>query len=104
MFKENMEKKCCPIRFKFVLTDLNMPNLDGVEAAKQIVAYQRALERIDPDRRWVPIIAVTAYEDEDTLNKCLSVGISKVINKPVSFEKLNTIVNDFYFGQVGQNL
>ena len=48
----------------------------------------------------MPIIAVTAYEDEDTLNKCLSVGISRVVNKPVNFEKLNSIVNDFYFGKV----
>ena len=76
-----------------------MPNLDGVEAAKQIVAYQRELYIMNPNHKWVPIIAVTAYEDEDTLNKCMSVGISRVINKPVSYEKLNSIVDDFYFGK-----
>ena len=82
-----------------MLTDLNMPNLDGVEAAKQIVAYQKELYKRDPNHKWVPIIAVTAYEDEDTLNKCLSVCISRVINKPVSCQKLDSIVHDFYFGK-----
>ena len=54
---------------------------------------------MNPNHKWVPIIAVTAYEDEDTVNKCMSVGISRVINKPVSYEKLNSIVDDFYFGK-----
>jgi len=39
MFKANMEKTCCDVRFKIVFTDLNMPNLDGIEAAKQIMQY-----------------------------------------------------------------
>lgn len=34
-----MEKNCCPLRFKLVLTDLNMPNMDGFEASSQILAY-----------------------------------------------------------------
>ena len=76
MFKENMEKTCCDVRFRLIFTDLNMPNLDGVSAAKQIMDYQRELSDINPQRNWVPIVAVTAYEDEDTLAKCLEVGIS----------------------------
>ena len=76
MFKENMEKTCCDVRFRLIFTDLNMPNLDGVSAAKQIMDYQRELSDINPQRNWVQIVAVTAYEDEDTLAKCLEVGIS----------------------------
>ena len=41
LFKENMEKECCPIRYKLVLTDLNMPNMDGFDAAIKILDYQK---------------------------------------------------------------
>jgi len=39
LFKENMQKTCCPIRYKLILTDLNMPNLDGFGAATEILKY-----------------------------------------------------------------
>ena len=84
MFKENMEKTCCDVRFRLIFTDLNMPNLDGISAARQIMDYQTDLSKAYPKRNWVPIIAVTAYEDEDTVTKCLEAGISQVINKPVN--------------------
>ena len=96
MFKANMQKTCCDIKFKLVLTDLNMPNLDGIQAAKQIMEYQFELQRSDPERKMVPIVAVTAYEDDETLTKCLEVGISRVLNKPVSIDKLDAVVRELY--------
>ena len=84
MFKKNMEKTCCDLRFQLILTDLNMPNLDGIQAAKQIMEYQKELVRLHPSRTLVPIVAVTAYEDDETLSKCLEAGITRIINKPVS--------------------
>jgi len=44
----------------------------------------------------VPIVAVTAYEDDETLTKCLEVGISRVLNKPVSVDKLDAVVRELY--------
>jgi CheY-like chemotaxis protein len=38
-FKFNMEKVCCNVRYRLVLTDLNMPVMDGFEAARQILNY-----------------------------------------------------------------
>jgi len=45
----------------------------------------------------VPVVAVTAYEDDETLTKCVEAGISRVINKPVSVEKIDAIVHDLYY-------
>lgn len=62
------------------------------------MAYQKELLLKYPSRKQVPIVAVTAYEDDDTINKCLKVGISRVINKPVSYDLLEKIINEFYQG------
>lgn len=45
----------------------------------------------------VPVVAVTAYEDNETVNRCLKIGMSAVLHKPVSSEKLERIVQKFYF-------
>ena len=96
MFKQNFEKTCCDVRFKLIFTDLNMHNLDGISAAKQIMAYQKLQLRLFPNRRKVPIVAITAYEDDQTLNNCLKAGISRVISKPVNIEKLDAAIQDYY--------
>lgn len=75
-----------------MLTDLNMPNLDGIQAAIQIFAYQEERMERDPAYKFVPIVAVTAFEDHETLSKCIEVGMSAVLQKPVSFKKLDKIV------------
>ena len=51
---------------EIVLMDVNMPVMDGYEAT-------RIIKSANPDR-YIPIVFVTALDDEDTLAKCLSVG------------------------------
>jgi len=92
-----MEKDCCDVKYKLILTDLNMPNMDGFAAAEHIIEYQQERKRRDPDFRLVPVVAVTAYEDNETVNRCLKIGMSAVLHKPVSSEKLERIVQKFYF-------
>jgi CheY-like chemotaxis protein len=38
-FIKNYEKQCCDVRYKLILTDLNMPEMDGFDAARNIFAY-----------------------------------------------------------------
>lgn len=38
-FIENMQKTCCDLRYRLVLTDLNMPVMDGFDAARLILSY-----------------------------------------------------------------
>ena len=92
-----MEKVCCDVRYRMILTDLNMPNMDGFSAAEHILNYQLERKKRDPDFRLIPIVAVTAYEDNETVSRCLKMGMSAVLHKPVSSEKLERIVQKFYF-------
>jgi CheY-like chemotaxis protein len=33
MYIANMTKTCCDVRYRIILTDINMPRMDGIEAA-----------------------------------------------------------------------
>ena len=66
-----------------VVTDIMMPNLDGLEMARRI-------RLIDPDSQ---IIVLTAYNETEYLMKCISIGISHFIHKPVDITKLSQAIN-----------
>jgi len=77
--------------FDFILTDIQMPLMDGVTAAKQIRAYQRA-ER----RKEIDIYIVSGNCSEKEVNECLDpakgIGAKDFLVKPVSNATLKTIV------------
>lgn len=67
----------------FIITDINMPIMDGVTMAKEIKALNK--EAI--------VIAVTAYSDTEYLLKAIDAGISHFLLKPVSYDKLFDVIN-----------
>jgi CheY-like chemotaxis protein len=68
MFKKNLEKTCCDLRYKIIFTDVNMPVLGGLEAANQIRSYLA-----EKEQPLIPIIASTAYD---------AAAISEIIQDP----------------------
>ncbi|MEA1953051.1 MAG: response regulator [Campylobacterota bacterium] len=56
-----------------ILTDINMPKMDGLEMSKQIKV-------LSPH---YPIILLSAFQDVDTLKKALNIGIDGFISKPI---------------------
>ncbi len=78
--------------FKLVLTDIQMPEMDGYEVAAQILALQRGWRDTiirqqtlgkKKFERECPVVAVTAFTDESVVKKSLQVGMNRVLNKPV---------------------
>jgi CheY-like chemotaxis protein len=68
--------------YKIVLMDMQMPELDGLEATRRIVAAQP-----DPALRpW--IIAITANAMQGDRELCLAAGMNDYISKPVRREEL----------------
>ena len=65
-----------------ILMDVHMPEMDGLEAARQI----RRLEAASVTR--VPIIALTASMMKEEQKECLAAGMDSVSGKPVAFDEL----------------
>ena len=69
-----------------VLMDIKMPDLNGLEATKEI-------KKIYPD---LPIIAQTAYAMEEDEEASIQAGCDDYISKPIRPENLLTIMSKFF--------
>lgn len=65
-----------------ILTDVIMPEMDGLEETRRI----RALDR--PDAKTVPIIAMTANLFEDDIREYTDAGMTGVLPKPLNMSQL----------------
>ena len=71
-----------PFEIDAILMDMQMPVMDGCEAARRI----RALNR--PDAGRVPIVAVTANAFAEDIAATTAAGMDAHISKPIDFEAL----------------
>ena len=65
-----------------LLTDCDMPNMDGYELARQI----RQIEEGGPDH--LPIIAITANAMKDAREDCAAAGMDDYLVKPLEIQAL----------------
>lgn len=71
-----------PGHFDLVLMDIQMPVMNGYEAAKAIRAFD------DPVLAGIPILAVTADAFDEDRDKALECGMNGHLPKPIEVEKL----------------
>ena len=67
--------------YDVILMDIQMPEMDGLEAAKNI------------RERWhngPKIVAITAYALEGDRDRCLNVGMDDYISKPIQLDELQS--------------
>jgi CheY-like chemotaxis protein len=71
--------------YDLVLMDVQMPELDGLEATRRI--------RATPARAHRPsIIAMTANARQEDVQECLAAGMDGVLTKPVSVADLRVLL------------
>ena len=49
MYKENIAKQCCQVRYKAIFTDIQMPVMDGLTEAREIRSHEQAISQSIPD-------------------------------------------------------
>ncbi len=77
--------------FDIVLLDIQMPEMDGLQAAKAIRTFEQAQKR---DHR-TPIIAMTAFAGNEDRQICLDAGMDDYLTKPIQSAKLLNVLNIF---------
>ncbi|MBD2664994.1 two-component hybrid sensor and regulator [Richelia sinica FACHB-800] len=75
-----------------ILMDIQMPEVDGLEAIKQI--------RDDAKFTQIPIIALTALAMPGDQEKCLAVGANEYLPKPVKLKQLGMLIKELLAGMV----
>lgn len=78
-----MAKEKC---YSLILMDIEMPEMDGIEATKHI----RNLHKPNSD---TPVIAITAHSDKQKIDSCLKAGMNDFITKPVDKKALFNVIN-----------
>ena len=76
--------------FDLVIMDLQMPEVDGLEATRQI-------KRLRPD---LPVIMATASTFDDDASACREAGCDHVLSKPFQFRQLFLLMESRFQGQL----
>ena len=79
-------KQAVPGQYDLILMDIQMPIMNGYEAAKQIRALKN--KKIAS----IPIVAMTANAFEEDITKSYEAGMNGRLSKPVSVEKLMDMI------------
>lgn len=75
-------------RYDFVVSDWNMPNMDGLELLKQI--------RADENLKTIPVMMVTAEAEKDKVITAIKAGVNNYIVKPFTAETLKQKMEQIY--------
>ena len=73
-------------QYDLIITDLNMPKMDGAELIKNIREKYTLNE--------LPIMLVSSNQEEKEMIKCLKLGANDYIKKPFSNEELKVRINN----------
>ena len=72
-----------------ILMDIEMPVMNGLEAAKYI------REKMAPPKNKVPIIALTAHNPKIFFDDYRDVGFDQLLTKPYSIQKITVLLESF---------
>jgi PAS domain S-box-containing protein len=80
--------------FDLVLMDWNMPEIDGIETAREIkTSCDECLNCLKS------IFMVSSYKQEEIFERAKDINIDKFLQKPIDPSALNDILNEIFYGK-----
>jgi two-component system chemotaxis response regulator CheY len=79
-------KKLSTQKFDIILTDINMPIMDGLKLVSMV--------RNDPTHKGIPIVIITTEGAEEDRKRGLALGANAYIAKPIQTQDLLNVVNE----------
>jgi signal transduction histidine kinase/CheY-like chemotaxis protein len=74
--------------FDLVLMDVQMPEMDGIEATRRIRSWEQ------PARRRTMIAAMTAHAMAEDRERCLAAGMDSYVTKPLQIAQLAKVLRE----------
>ncbi|MEY3017024.1 MAG: hypothetical protein RL336_159 [Pseudomonadota bacterium] len=71
-----------------IITDLNMPNLDGIELVRIVKSF--------PEYNDIPVLILTADDNQSALRKLFNLGVTDYIRKPITEVELVARISAAY--------
>ncbi|MEA3461595.1 MAG: response regulator [Bacteroidota bacterium] len=84
--KKAIEACTSEAHFDLVLMDMQMPEVDGLEATRRI-------KQIRPD---LPVVATTANTYDENYEACKEAGCDGFLTKPLQFRKMFEMMQSFF--------
>jgi len=77
-------EKLGQVEINIVLTDLNMPYMDGIEFTRNM--------KTEPNYSHIPVLMVTTEADKDEKDRAMQAGADAYLVKPVTADQINETV------------
>ncbi len=77
-------------KYDLLFMDVNMPDMDGLETTRMIRHYER-----DAGIGHTPVIAMTAYTQDEDRQRCLASGMDGYLSKPIDIKAIEQILARF---------
>jgi PAS domain S-box-containing protein len=81
-------------RFRLVFMDMQMPEMDGLEATREIRTKL-------PKEQQPIIVALTANAMQGDRERCISAGMDDYITKPIKIEDIQEVIGKFFGAKPG---
>lgn len=93
-------EKLKEMAFDLVLMDLQMPNMDGLEATRRIRAIEASEEKeeyvgLNNADQPVPIVGLSAHARQSDADEAIEAGMNDFLTKPIVKEKLVSVFEKF---------
>ncbi len=76
-----------------VMLDIQMPMVDGIKVLAEIKKNEKTSA--------IPVIMLTSDARSETIEKCVALGCSSYLTKPVILEDLHYVIQDVFFRSIG---